>query len=142
MYANQVATEAPDVLEYCWSQMATPEFGDGDGGGGGAVEVRLDDNGGDEEGVVDAEGIVVFEVVGDAVAVPDAPACISLTIPPRAEVSEAGKPVVLDCASPPDAADCISLTIPARAEVTEAGNAVEPDGNSIDVSGQEPSLFA
>ena len=117
MYANQVATEAPDGVVYCWSQMAIPEFGDGDGdgdgGGGGAVEeVRLDDDGGgDEEGVVDAESVVVFEVVGNSVVAPDAPACIS-------------------------------LTIPARAEVTEAGNAVEPDGNSICVSGQEPSLFA
>ncbi len=122
--------------------MAIPEFGDGDGGGGGAVEVRLDDDGGDEEGVVDAKGIVVFEVVGDAVAAPDAGDCRIPTIPPRTEVTEAGKPVVLDCDPAPDPPACISLTIPARAEVTEAGNAVEPDGNSIDVSGQEPSLFA
>ena len=116
MYANQVATEVPDVLVYCWSQMAIPEFGDGDGdgGGGGAVEeVRLDDDGGDEEEeeVIDAESVVIVEVVGDTVAAPDAP-------------------------------DCISPITPARAEVTEAGNAVEPDGDSICVSGQDPSLFA
>ena len=116
MEANQVATEARDVLVYCWSQMARPELGEGDGGGGGAVEeVRLDDDaggGGHDVGVVDAEDIGVSEVGGGSVV--DAP----------------------------DAPDCISPIIPPRAEVIEAGNAVEPDGVSICVSGQDPALFA
>ena len=38
--------------------------------------------------------------------------------------------------------DCMSLIIPARAAVTEASGTVEPDGNSAEASGQEPSLFA
>ncbi len=87
MYANQVATEAPDELEYCWSQMAMPELGDGDGGGGGgaAVEARLDDDdGGDEEGVIDAEDVVIFEVVVDVAAAPDPPDCTD-PIAPDAE---------------------------------------------------------
>ena len=117
-----------------------PELGEGDGGGGGAVEAWLDDDGGgDEDGVVDAEGVGVFEVVGETL---DAPDCISSIIPPSAEVTEAGKAFVLDRVSAPDAAVCISPTIPARAEVIEAGKAVEPEGNSICVSGQDPSLFA
>ena len=124
-----------------------PVFGEGDGDGGGCggaaeVEVRLEVDDRDEDSVIVVDCVVVFEGVDDPVAEPDAPACMSLTMPARAAVSEAGKVVVLDCALAPDVADCISPIIPVRAEVSEGGNAVEPDGNSICVSGQEPSLFA
>lgn len=118
--------------------MARPALGEGEGGGGGggAVEAWLDDDGGGDEEVADVEDRGVFEVVGETL---DAPDCISPIIPPSAEVTEAGKAVVLDR---PDAAVCMSPTMPARAEVIEAGKAVEPEGNSICVSGQDPSLFA
>lgn len=121
-----------------------PVFGEDEGGGGGAVEVRVEDD--DDDGIggeaVDVECVVVGEVVDDFVAAPDAPDFMSLVIPARTEVSEAGKPVVLDCVPVPCAADLISLTISARAAVTEAGNTVVPDGSSTCVSGQELSLFA
>ena len=106
------------------------EFGEGEGGGG--------TGGGDEEVVVDAACVVVLEDVGDPVAVP----CISLIIPPIAEVTEPDKLVVLDCIPVADEMDCMSLIIPASAAVTEASGPVEPDGNSAEASGQEPSLFA
>ena len=119
------------MLVYCWSQIARPELGEGEGAGAG--EVGVEGDGGDEGGVVDAEGIRVVEEV-------DKP-CMSPIIPPSAEVTEAGKSAVLDRALAPEAAVCISATIPPRAEVTEAGKAVEPGADSICVSGQEPSLF-
>ena len=122
-----------------------PELGDGDGEGGGGgvvVEIGLVGGGRGEEGVIDVvECVVVFEGV-DSVAEPDAPACISLTMPAIAAVSEAGELVAVDCASTPDAADCMSPTMPARAAVTEDGNADAPDGSSTCVNGQDPSLFA
>ena len=95
--------------------MAIPELGDGDGGGGGAVEeVRLEDDGGGGGG--DEAEVVDVNNIG-VVEV------IGLSV------------------TAPDAPDCISPIIPPSAEVIEAGNAVEPEGDSICVTGQEPSLF-